>query len=435
MIDAQHGLNQGQKAAAEAFMAFLVSPDKEFIISGPAGVGKTFLMNYIIDNTMPRYHELCKLMGIEPEYTGVVMTATTNKAAEVLSRSVQRPVGTVHSFFNLVLRDDYSTGQTKIFKSKKWGIHEKMIIFVDESSMIDTELWKNLHEGTMNCKLVYVGDRHQLAPVLEDLSPVYKHNSPMAELLEPVRNAGQPALMAICNQLRETVATGSFKPIQRVPGVIDHLDDRQMQDEIFLAFQQQTHDARILAYTNKRVIQYNDHIRDMRHLPVSFQPGELLVNNTVYHTKAGIVPVEMGLKVLRNHGPSSLVIDTKHDVSLDVERLDLETSFGDVINNVPFATNRQHFDDLVRYYARTKSWSQYFQLKNNVADLRPRDAATVHKSQGSTYDTVFIDLGNISTCNATNQVARMLYVAFSRARNRVFLYGDLAAKYGGPVLQ
>lgn len=427
-------LNQGQKVAADAFMEFLMSPDKEFIISGPAGVGKTYLMSHIIDNTMPRYHELCELMGIEPEYTAVVMTATTNKAAEVLSRSVSRPTSTVHSFFNLVLRDDYKTGQTQIFKSRNWEIHKNLIIFVDEASMIDTPLWKHLQEGTQNCKLVYVGDRYQLAPVLEDLSPVYKHNSPLVELLEPVRNAGQPALMALCQQLRDTVETGIFKPIQQVPGVIDQLDSEQMQDEIYNAFHHQTHDARILAFTNKRVVEYNSHIRGIRQLPTSFQPGELLVNNTVYHHKNGMVPVEMGLKVLRNQGPSQLILDTKHQVALDVEYLDLENSFGDILRHVPFATNRQHFDDLKRYYSRTKSWSQYFALKNNVADLRPRDAATVHKSQGSTYDTVFIDLGNISTCNVPDQVARMLYVAFSRARNRVFLYGNLAAKYGGAVL-
>ncbi|TJX12618.1 MAG: hypothetical protein E5W21_36750, partial [Mesorhizobium sp.] len=52
-----YNLNDGQKAAADAFLEFLFSDDKEFIISGPAGVGKTYLMNYIIDNTMPRYLE------------------------------------------------------------------------------------------------------------------------------------------------------------------------------------------------------------------------------------------------------------------------------------------------------------------------------------------------------------------------------------------
>ena len=55
----------------------------------------------------------------------------------------------------------------------------------------------------------------------------------------------------------------------------------------------------------------------------------------------------------------------------------------------------------------------------------------MHKSQGSTYDTVFIDLENIGSCRNPDQVARMLYVAVSRARNRIFLFGKLPTKYGG----
>lgn len=433
-MSVNYNLNQDQKHAADEFLNFLFSHEKEFIISGPAGVGKTYLMNYIIDNTMPRYHEMCQLIGMKPEYDNVVMTATTNKAADVLSRSVGRPSSTVHSFFNLTIKDDYSTGTSELKQTNRWVVHQKKIIFIDESSMIDTNLWKMLHEGTMNCKLVYVGDRHQLAPVHEDLSPVYKHNSPMVELLQPVRNANQPALMNVCQQLRETVATGVFKPIQIVPGVIDLLDGRQMQDEIFNQFQQQTHESRILAFTNKQVIAYNEHIRSIRQLTDSYQQGEYLVTSSVIHTSKGNVPVEMEVEVLKNRGASKILIDEEHNVELDVDYLDLQDSFGNVLRDVPVMTNRQHFDDLVKYYAKAKKWKIYFNLKNTIADLRPRDAATVHKSQGSTYDSVFIDLGNISTCNFPNQVSRMLYVAFSRARTRVFLYGDLAQKYGGLVL-
>jgi GTPase SAR1 family protein len=433
-ISSTYNLNQGQKHAADKFFEFLFSPEKEFIISGPAGVGKTYLMNYIVDNTMPRYHEMCRLVGIEPEYNSVTMTATTNKAAEVLSQATNRPTSTVHSFFNLTVKDDFTTGQTILKRTDRWVVHRNNIIFIDESSMIDTELWKLLHEGTMDCKLVYVGDRHQLAPIMESVSPVYRHNNPMVELLTPVRNAGQPALMDVCNQLRETVATGDFQPIRLVPGVIDLLDDRQIQAEMANHFQRQTTDARVLAYTNKRVIQYNDHIRGMRALPPEFQRGELLVNNSAYHHRNGMLTVEAEVEVKRNRGPSQMLIDEKHQVFLDVNRLDLETSLGSFFPDVPFATDRSHLDQLLKYYARDKNWPAYFNLKNNVADLRPRDAATVHKAQGSTYDTVFVDLSNLSTCNIQNQVARMLYVAFSRARNRVFLYGNLAEKYGGLIL-
>ncbi|MEQ1950902.1 ATP-dependent DNA helicase [Mesorhizobium yinganensis] len=429
-----YNLNQGQKAAADAFLAFLFSPDKEFRISGPAGTGKTYLMNYIIDNTMPRYLEMCKLLGMKPEYDEVMMTATTNKAADVLSTACNRPTQTVHSFFNLTVKDDYETGVTSLKRTPRWMVHQNKIIFVDESSMIDGELHKTLHEGTLNCKLVYVGDRHQLAPVHEDLSPVYKIDAPMVELLEPMRNSGQPALMNICAQLRRTVETGVHEPIQIVPGVIDLLDDQQMQAEIQRHFHKQTHEAKIMAYTNKRVIAYNDHIRGLRALPAEFQVGEYLVCNGVIHYGKTTIPVETEVEVMHNAGANQILVDEEHKVYLDINRLRLRTSLGDVLHDVPVATNREHFNQLVKYYAGVKNFKKMYNLKNMIADLRPIDAATVHKSQGSTYDTVFIDIGNIGGCNFLNQVPRLLYVAFSRARSRVFLYGDLPHKYGGPVL-
>ncbi|RRY03843.1 hypothetical protein EGJ58_22340 [Brucella anthropi] len=430
----KYNLNQGQQDAADAFMNFLFSPDKEFIISGAAGVGKTYLMNYIIDQTLPRYFDMCELMGMKPEYDEVVMTATTHKAADVLGQSVKRPTSTVHSFFNLKVQNDFVNGGTRLTQGKQWKIHQRKIIFVDESSMIDTELWRMLHDGTMNCKLVYVGDRHQLAPVQEDLSPIYKHHAPMVELTQPVRNAGSPDLMHICDQLRQTVETGVFKPIHIVPGVIDLLDDNQMQAEIRQRFSQQTHASRILAYTNKRVIQYNDYIRQIRALPDTYTVGEYLVTSSMVHTKQGQIAVEMELEVTANSGPQKLMIDKEHDVELDVNFLDLQDSFGEVWRKVPVMTDRTHFDALLKYYKGQKNWERFYYLKDNIADLRPRDAATVHKAQGSTYDTVFIDLGNISTCNFANQAARMLYVAFSRARSQVFLFGNLADKYGGLIL-
>lgn len=437
-----YNLNQGQKAAAEAFLKFLFDPEaKELIISGPAGVGKTYLMNYIIDNTMPRYHEMCQLMGISPEYDSVEMTATTNQAADVLGLSCKRPTQTVHSFFNLTVKENYSTGETELKKTNGWRVHERKIVFIDEASMIDTPLDKVIDEGTHKCKIVYVGDHNQLAPVKEVLSPIYRRNSPFYELTEPMRNKGQPALMNVCQQLRETVASGIFKPIRVVPGVIDWLDGPDMKYAIAQHFAKQTHDVRILAWTNERVMDFNDHIRsNLRNLPKEYGPGEFLVAASVYRQSNRTLSVQAEVEILRNRGSDFIEVESpagdNPGVRLEVNYLDFVTTLGEVFTNVPFPVNRTHYAELLKWYAGVKgrNWERFWFLKNSFVDLRPRDASTVHKSQGSTYDTVFIDLGDISRCHIQNQAARMLYVAFSRARSRVFLYGNLADKYGGLIL-
>lgn len=65
------------------------------------------------------------------------------------------------------------------------------------------------------------------------------------------------------------------------------------------------------------------------------------------------------------------------------------------------------------------------EIANSWIDLRAAYACTINKSQGSTYDKVFIDLDDIRKCNSGEQIARMLYVAVSRARFHVYFTGDL----------
>ena len=429
--------NVKQQFAADKFFEFLLDPTaKEFTISGSAGVGKTFLMGYIIDKIMPRYSEMCKLLGIKEEYTTVMMTATTNKAADVLSQSTKRPTQTIHSFLNLKVTENFTTGKKNLEKTRNWCVHENMIIFTDECSMIDNDLDRVFQEGTHNCKIVYVGDKDQLAPVGLDTSPIYKRNIPIYELTEQMRNSGQPALMDVCQQLRETVQTGVFKPIQIVPGVIDHLNTDEMRTEVTNHFSQQTMDSRILCYTNRTVMEYNNGIRKLRQLPDEYQEGELLVNNSSIRIKSRMISVEEDVEIIKlgpiekHQIPSR---KTPEPVMLDVQLVDIHTALNGTFHGVPIPTDRAHYDELKRYFQKNKMWEERGYMTNTFPDLRPRDAATVHKSQGSTYQDVFIDLDDISTCNFKDQAARMLYVAFSRAKNRVFLYGNLADKYGGLI--
>lgn len=423
-------LNSGQQKASEGFFEFLFGPEKELNISGPGGVGKTHLMGHLIDKVMPEYLQTCKMMGIASEYHEVQMTATTNKAAEVLAEATGRPAETIHSFMNLTLREDFSTGKTYITKGKQWKVHQNKIVFVDEAGMIDTPLRQHILDGTQNCKIVYVGDHCQLGPVMESISPIYRETLPFFELTEPMRT-NNPHLQAINHQLRETVRTGEFHPIRIVPGVIDHLTDGQMEDEIALHFTQQTHEKRILAYKNSRVIQYNEHVRGLRQLPAGFQQGEFLINNNAIRLGNGsMLRVEEEVEIV-DQSPVTELEEVADGVELEVQRSTLKNRYGSYYRDVMVPVDREHFTGLIKYYQKQKNWGRYFHLKGQFPDLRQRDAATVHKAQGSTYDTVFIDLGDLSTCHNPNMAARLLYVAFSRARQRVVLYGDLAEKYGG----
>jgi exodeoxyribonuclease-5 len=429
-------LNQGQQDAAEGFFKFLFGPDKEMGITGPGGVGKTFLLGYMIDKIMPQYFETCKLMGVDPDFESVQMTSTTNKAAEVLSLDCGRPTSTVQSFLNLKVHDDYATGKSSLVKTRNWTVHERKILFVDECSLIDTPLHRTINEGTQDCKIVYVGDHCQMAPITETISPVFCSNIPFYHLTEP-RRTGNPHLQALNQQLRDTVETGQFQPIKIIPGVIDLLDGNQMEAEIAARFTAQTLEARVLAYTNKRAIEYNDHIRYIRGLPDAFTVGEFLINNHALPLKSYMLSVEEEVEIINIH-PKVIRLHVDcfggEDVYLEVQDCDIKTRLGMTFTGVKLPCDRVHYSALLKWLAQRKAWAKVYSLKHMILDLRQRDSSTVYKAQGSSLDTVLIDATNISLCHNPSQVARMLYVAASRARHRVVFYGELAAKYGGLLI-
>lgn len=424
-------LNQGQEAVAKEFFDFLLDPNAtEFNISGPGGTGKTFLMSHLIDDTMPAYMETCSLMGAKPLYNEVIMTATTNKAAEVLAQATGRPTSTYHSFQGLIVKNDFKTGETNVVPSKSFAVKKNKIIFVDEASMIDRQLLKYAREGTHQSKLVFVGDASQLLPVKENKSPVYAGNIPTHYLTEQMRT-DKLELKALHQQLRDTVngVTG-FLPIKCIPGVIDWVQGEEMEKLVLEHFCNPT-DSRIVAYTNDQVINYNNFIREANGLTGEYKVSEKLVSNSA--VKVGTedrLSIEQEVEVI-DQDSSTRMIRVVNDIELEVRDSTLDLGYGGIVSDVPVPTDPDYFNKLVKWLGKDKNWEPYFRLKETIPDLRAMHSCTVHKSQGSSYDTIFIDANDLSSCRQPDMVARLLYVAVSRARNRVVFYGDLAQKYGG----
>jgi len=259
-----------------------------------------------------------------------------------------------------------------------------------------------------------------------------------------VRNATSPDLQALCELLRNNVAdavlaaeTGSmhvWPKMQLVPGVIDHVDDAGL--EALLNGPLKTPDGNnlILAFSNHRVNAYNNYLRGIRGQTHLFEAGEVLISNDMY---------ERGRFRIKNEATVHLAdVDSKLSM-LQIGDLDVPTQFVRLRHfpdqNIPVVIDREFHKEALKYTAKRardqkEDWRRHYQLKGDFADFRPRDACTVHKSQGSTKDMVVIDLTNIGACNFPVMVARMLYVAVSRARFRVIFYGNLPSKYGGLII-
>lgn len=414
-------LSADQQTAANAFLAFLLDDTKqEILLIGNAGTGKSFLTKYLVqlarNNT-----KLLKLLGSSNGELNIRFTASTNKAAVVLADKVGEEASTIHSLLGLKVLNDYKTGQTKLQKTNNTEVFYNTLIVIDEASMIDSALLKIIREQTMNCKLLYIGDSAQLAPIFETESPVFASVPDKLELTTIQRQQADNPIIQLSQQLRNSVFTDTFSEIMPNGVQIQHLSGEDFQAEIDRAF---THNysvdsAKILAWTNTKVLQYNDYIHNLIKNTSDILVGDTMVtNNPILAANGSTAHSTDSFITVRSIEPGK-----EHDIEgnwITIKETGVRVFVAKDLNEVT---------TLLKNLAKAKEWVQYFKWKDFFADLRNIYASTVHKSQGSTYGTVFIDLSDIGSNNKSNEVARLLYVAITRASEKVIFYGKLPNKY------
>lgn len=429
-------LNQDQQDAVKMVSAFIVGPEKEFFLTGGPGVGKTFTtreLALILPKIIQNYRRAMQQKGNPKE---IALTSTTNKAATVLGEQTGILATTIHSFLGVVPKTDYSTGRTHLKRTNKYQVHQDKIIFIDEASMVDKELYVLLQEATdPTCKIIYIGDKNQLAPVMEKISPaVALANVPAQtyEITTPVRNANAPALLDLCDRLKDDILLENPKDKMTnwpaAPGEIEYVNGEQLKILIEGMFgpngtvkvDDEELACRILCYRNDTVVGYNQHIRKLRGLPEHPTPGEVLVCNDHFKlSRDRSFSVEEAVTVHAVSDPQEFPI-CEHN-SIMAYELDVSSRFNGR-TTVRYCADRDRMKLLRRHYKKHKDWPSFFKLKEDFIDLRDREAATVYKAQGSTYDSVIMIMSDIFASRDINQLRRMLYVGASRARKKIYLY-------------
>lgn len=428
-------LNSSQQAVADYFMEFLADDDQtEMIIDAPAGYGKSYLVKHLVDTVFRNYKKGFEQLGVKAPYTSVAITATTNKAADSLAETTSLNAITIHNLFSLLVTPDYKTGETNLKKTKNTCIAQDIIIFIDECSMIDKELYTHIQQLTHHCKIVYVGDKYQLCPVKSGLSPIYTKNLPELKLTIPMRNQNHKELIDLCNQLQKTVETGVFNDIAIVPGVIDLYSASDTQQAITDAFVNNTlGDTRVLTYTNKKSTEFNEFIKQLRNHTETFTEGDIMISCGVCKlSNSSMVHVEDEIYIKKIHKRHELIEVVPGFTKISFTLMEIIHKGIRYIVKVPESFNQ--IRQLTKELAKKKLWVEYFTIKEAFLDLRPKESCTIHKAQGSTLDTVIIDISDLSTCTIPNMAARLLYVAVSRAKSRVIFYGSLKSKYGNFLL-
>ena len=428
-------LTDCQQEAFNKFVGFLLSNEREFHLFGSAGCGKTFLTRHFVNEGLKQYRNSCAILGMTPEPFEVDITATTNKAAEVLQAAGFKEATTIFKLFKVRVVEDYKTGESYLKESNTPILHQHLII-VDECSMLPNKMKKIIQSNTYKCKIVYVGDNYQLAPVKEKPSWNETPSKTTAILSTPVRNKSSKALIDLCNQLRTTVDTQEFKDIQLVTGSIDSLDDKGLQEWLMTTDFSKN---RVLSYTNERAIEYIQWIEKFRNNnPEFLRLNQMYINNTFFNkednSQTFYPEEELIIVKFQNQGKTVRCINGYRGDVYELEgvwAIVQDANNKSIVNYDVFISNNPlKHKQLIKLAAKRKDWIAYYALLNSVMDLRLPYASTVHKSQGSSFDEVVVDLESFESCKSYSMASRLLYVAVSRARNKVYFYGDMPKRFG-----
>lgn len=409
-------LTSDQEAALASFVSFLIDPTEPvFVLSGYSGTGKSTLTRVILE----RYQGILKVARlIDPRVKemSIALTATTNKAAEALAYVTGQPAQTIHAYLGLSVKTDYETGETTLV-ARKTTIQEGQLIFIDEASYVDKQLMGFIFKLTRNCKIVYMGDPAQLTPVKSTHTPVFSAKFPGAHLSQVVRQAEGHPIIDLSTKFRETVNSGEFFSFKPDGTAIRHMSRDAFNAEIELEFNKPNwhyQDSKVLAWTNKCVINYNHVIRDSVKGDPEFQVGDYAICNKFVGSGKQSIKTDQMVQITAISDPEEVSGVMGRHFTLDHSIcLFSPNSLADKNARIKLARTQDDYGLLET-------------IENRWIDLRAAYSCTINKSQGSTFDRVFIDLDDISRCNSGDQIARMLYVGVSRARHQVTLTGDFS---------
>ena len=417
-------LNEEQAAAVEAMQAWMNadSPDdRYFLLAGSAGTGKTFCVQQLIKRVRGR----------------MVFTAPTNKATKVLRESVSRDgyspeCKTIYSLLGLRLEANGEMRQLAT-PEEPIDLSQYRAIVVDEASMVNSTLFSYINETAIafNLRVLFMGDPAQLPPVGEKSSEVWgvQHG---AKLERVMRYDNQ--ILKLATALRKVVdhPAPSVKLATDNDGTqgVWKLGTMDFERAIIAAAGRGDFSAKnmakAIAWRNARVDVLNKLIRNC----IFDRPTAMwLPGDRVIFTAPAKDLEDQTIATTDDEGSIERVVEGRHPVHSEFDCYFLTIQLDDnrivnarVLNPSSLAAYDRKVEELAQAArANGRKWKAFWEFKESFHSVRHAYAITAHRSQGSTYDTAFVDWQDILTNRNRQEAFRCLYVACTRPKRALFL--------------
>ena len=374
----------------EQLEAIKESYQKKFlIITGGPGTGKTTIMKAITE----LYRQMNKL-----DYSSlqekIALLAPTGRAAKRMTETTLLRASTIHRFLKW-------QKETNKFQVNEYNKSKVEFVIIDEASMIDTYLMASLLKGiSANCKIVMVGDDHQLpsvgpGQVLHDL--IQSEKLPVIKLTELYRQGKDSNILSLAYDIRQGtinekifnvgddltfIKSSPNQVINNILEITDTYKDLSYKDFQILCPMYKTI-AGIDEINNHIQKKFNKKAKDKKEIATSeviFREGDKVIQLTnmpdenVYNGDIGII------KEIKTSPKKEIIIDFD----------------GNIVKYTP----------------------------SNFANFRLAYAISIHKAQGSEFEVVIIPIVK----NFNKMLYRkLIYTGVTRSKKKLYLIGDIEA--------
>ena len=432
-----------------------------FVLEGKAGTGKTTIIKYalkkLLDDDIKNINKNDSSFDMfnTPNVIGVTQS---HKAKNVLSNSIH-VCKTFASTFGL--EQKYNEDGSISFERPKFRKHgsvypceQHIKVFVhDECSMYDQEMLKYvLNDTNLNSKIIFMGDPGQIPPVKcvgDEDSPVFsldlpeenKHTliervrqedgNPIIELSDIVYEEifGNQNLERVLNALKQEKVIGGKGVIHVTrPNFLEH----------FKNISKDYTDTKVVAYRNDTVDRFNTYIRKFIHNnpDAEYIKGEIIYMKDTYNGKEGnkkYFCFNSDEYIIRE--VSKITIDELTTDNILVEKaghkhlIDITNPSVPVVNISSRSEFNRKVSQLV-FWAKKAfgkeagyKWKQYYDYKEQWANISYGYCYTGHKIQGSGYKNIYVDINDILSIGPISPKRKLqsIYTAITRATDLVIL--------------
>lgn len=400
---------------------------KGMVLTGGPGTGKTTVTQGII--------EVFKKFKLH-----ILLAAPTGRAAKRASESTGMEAKTIHRLLG------YSGSGT--FEHNEEHPLEGDVLIIDESSMVDIRLMSSLLKAVPeNMRLILIGDVNQLpsvgpGTVLKDIidSGVF----PVVRLTKIFRQAAESHIVTNAHRIND--------------GLFPVIDDSNPKNDFFLEIMDKKGEkleaSEIAERTAQAIIKLlTDTIPNMYHI----QPKDIQILAPMRNGSAGTIALnKLAQEALNPEGPSiafegysyrkgDRVMQTKNDYEKGVFNGDIGYI---VAVNLEKELLKVEFLDTDKQETDSKFWLDYWDMdedeeedeeieahgpnpyvtysRNDLENLDPAYAITIHKSQGSEFPAVIMPFLN---SHFVMLERNLLYTGVTRAKKYLFLEGQRNAIY------